>query len=796
MTTIKDAEIVIIGGGIIGCSIAYWLTRMGKTDIAILKKSGITHGSTWHAAGSVGQLRTSATLSRIAMMSAELYGSLEAETGLDPEWRPVGCLRIASSEARMLELKAQVTAARTFGLEVELVGPQEARSLAPVIGLDGVVGGSFCPSDGYVEPSSVTQAIAKGARMRGAVIHEGVRVIDLPVANGRITEAVTDQGTVRADLVINAAGIWGREVGMLAGASVPVAALENQYIITEPIEGMPKDIPAIRDNDNWLYTRPEVGGLLVGAVDPVNPPFGRGGIPAAFGREVLPENWDRWSGSFEPIVRRLPVMNDVGIKTLVNGPLPASLDVEPILGYASGLSNFFLACGVTAGIGQGGGLGRVIAEWIVEGRPGMDLWKFDRRRFADVHLAEDYVYDSAQDNMGHHYEIHYPGEERGIDVGARTSPLHGALAARGAVWGTSFGWTRPNWFAPAGVAPVEEPSFGWPNWFDIVGDEHRATLKVGGIADLTSQGKFDISGPGALDAMQRLAAADLDLPVGRMTRSPFCNEAGGIEAELLVSRLAADRFYIVGSASTTARDFDWLASRATSSDISVDDVSTWYAALALLGPAAADLLARLTGVEAPGEAIPADACWEMEIGYVTVLALRHIGHGVPAVELHCAPESARYLYDRLRGAGEDLGVINVGHRALESLRIEAGVPRWGADINTDVTPFDVGLDDQVAFEKGDFIGQEALAILAKAGAAWRLAGFTLDENVPVFGGEAVIADGAVAGSVSSATFGHAVGKPVLLGFVPAEVAGRREIAWEIEAFAERYPARLESGKDP
>jgi sarcosine dehydrogenase len=785
MAPLKDAEIVIIGGGIIGCSIAYWLTKMGKTDVAILEKSGITHGSTWHAAGSVGQLRTSANLSRIAMMSVELYGSLEAETGLDPEWRPIGCLRIASSEARMLELRAQVTAARTFGLEVELIGPQAARDLAPIISLEGVVGASFCPSDGYAEPSSVTQAIAKGARMGGAVIHEGVCVVDLPVKGGRITEVVTDQGTIRADLVVNATGIWGREVGALAGASVPVVALENQYIITDTIEGMPKDIPAIRDNDNWLYTRPEVGGLVVGAVDALNPPFGRGGIPAAFGRELLPEDWDRWSGAFGPIARRLPVMNDVGIKTLVNGPLPTSPDVEPILGYAPGLTNFFLAAGVTAGIGQGGGLGRVIAEWIVEGRPGMDIWKFDCARFADVHHAEDYIYDSARDNVGHHYEIHYPGEERGIDVGARTSPLHGVLAARGAVWGTSFGWTRPNWFAPEGTAPVEEASFGWPNWFEFVAAEHCAALKTSGIADLTSQSRFDVCGPDALASLQAIAAADLDLPVGGARRSPFCNEVGGIEAELLVARTAPDRFILVGGASTTGRDFAWLKGH----DVAVCDRSTTLASIGLFGPGGLDLLSRVCGITAIGEDWPDGSAREIELGYASALALCHGGFGLSVIELHCAAECARYVYDRLRDAGDDLGLVDIGHRALDSLRIEAGIPRWGADINTDVTPLDCGL--AVALDKGEFLGSKALARIANDGPKWTLRRFTLDVRTPVFGGEAIVADAEVVGSISSATFGHAIGRPVALGYLPPDIAARDGVTYEIEAFAERHPARLE-----
>ena len=785
MASLSDHEIIVIGGGIVGCSIAYWLTKMGKTDVAVLEKSGITHGSTWHAAGNIGLLRTSANLSRIARMSVELYGRLEAETGLNPEWRPVGCLRIAGSEARMMELRAQLTAARTFGLEVELVGPDEAAELYPLMNPEGVVGGIFCPSEGYAEPASLTQAIARGARMGGAAIHEGVRVTGLTRRDGRITEVVTDQGTARAEIVVNAGGNWAGEIAALAGLNVPTCALENQYIITEPYADMPKDLPVLRDNDSFLYARPEVGGLLVGAVDSVNPPFGRDGIPPDFGRELLPENWDRWSEAVPPLVRRLPFLNEVGIRSLINGPLPTTPDVEPILGFAPGIENFFLACGVTAGIGQGGGLGRVVAEWLVEGRPSLDLWRFDMQRFAPTHYARDFVYESAQYGMGHHYEIHYPGEERGLDVGVRTDPLHGVLAARGAVWGTSFGWTRPNWFAPEGVAPVEEASYGWPNWFEFVAAEHRAAIETGGLANLTSQSAFDVCGPAALTALQALATVDLDLPDGGVRRSAFCNKTGGIEAEMLVARLAPERFRLVGGASTTARDFAWLEDH----DIPVRDVSTERAALGLLGPAGLDLLSHVSGVALTEDDFPLARACEIELGYASVLAIRHSGFGLPAIELHCATECARYVYDRLRDAGDDRGVVDIGHRALDSLRIEAGVPRWGADINTDVSPYDCGL--AVALDKGEFLGRRALTRIADDGPAWSFRRFTLDEKTPVFGGEAVVADGEVVGSISSATFGHAIGRPVLLGYLPPDIAVRDGAAYEIEAFAKRHPARIE-----
>lgn len=787
-TGLKDAEIVIIGGGIVGLALAYHLTKRGKRDLLVLEKGTLTSGSTWHAAGNIGQLRSSANLTRIVSMSVALYRGLEAETGVATDWREVGSLRVASSPERWLELKRAATMARTFGLEVELLGPDACRKLYPLMSPEGIVGGAFTPSDGYIQPAGLAMALARGARNGGAAIVEGVRVTGLVRKGRRIVEVETERGRLRCALVVNAAGMWARQVGRMAGVEVPVAAFENQYIITEPIAGMPKDLPVIRDNDNYLYARPEVGGLLVGAVDKENPPFGRGGVPWEFERQLLPEDWERFEPALKLITRRLPVLNEVGVRSFVNGPLPMSADGEPVMGFAPGLDNFFLACGFVAGIGQAGGAGEAMAEWIVAGRPPFDLWRHDCRRLSPLDACENYVYTAAQESLARHYDVHFPGEEHPVGLGARQSPLHGRLEARRAVFGQTFGWSRPNWFAPEGAEAHERASFAEPSWFEPVGREHRAVRERVGLADQSSRGKFELSGPNALAALQRLAAADCDVPPGRIVRSLFLNEAGGIEADLTIARLGPERFYLVGGAATTGRDFDWLARRLPEEGAALADRSTANAAILVAGPKARELLAQVAETDTGDAALPHHGCKEIELGYASALVLRYSDLGERAYEIHLPAEQARPVYDRLWRAGRELGLASVGERALESLRIEKAVPLWGADLSPDVSPLDAGLEARIAWEKGEFLGRAALARIRERGSpGWHFAIFTLKEERPVFGGEALVREGAVAGSITSAHFGYTVGRPVLLGYVEA-AAAEAFGGWEVETFAERFAA--------
>lgn len=785
---IDSAEIVIIGGGAVGCSIAYHLTRLGKRDVAVLEQSGLTHGSTWHAAGLIGQLRGQRNLTRMLQDSVELYGRLEAETGQATDWRPTGSLRLASSPERWREIRRTATAARSFGFELHLLDPREARELFPLMELDDVIGAAYIPSDGSIDPSGLTQALAKGARAGGARFFEGVRVTDLIVRDGRVRQVVTDQGTVRAEAVVNAAGMWARQVGALAGLRVPAAAVEHQYVVTDIIDDLPDDLPSLRDPDGLFYLKPERGRLAVGGWEANTVPFGAAGIPPGFGRELLESNFDRFEPIAEFAAARIPVLGEVGIRSLVNGPIPASPDGEPVMGPAPGLENLYLACGFTAGIAACGGAGRAMARWIVEGDPGMDLWAFDARRFGPHHGGGRALHERAVESYGRYYAIHHPGEEMTSARGARRSPLHGALAAKGAVFGSKFGWERSNWFAPSGHEAVERPSFERPNWFAAVAAEHRAVRERVALIDQTSFAKFEVAGPGAAAFMQRLAVNDVGKPPGHATYTQLCNEAGGIEADLTVTRLAEDRFYVVTGSGFGVRDGGWIARHLPSDgSVTVADVTSAKAVLNVCGPRARALLARVAEGDLGNETFPFMTARSIDIGYATVLALRVTYVGELGWELHMPMECAAHVYERLWAAGADLGLADVGYRALDSLRLEKRYLYWGADITPEYNPYEAGLGFCVKLNKGDFIGREALSRARADGPARRLCCFSLEPEVAVFGGEAILRAGRVVGVATSGGFGHTVGRNIVLGYLPVAEAGHDD--YEVEAFCERHPAR-------
>ncbi len=787
MAGLADAEIVIIGGGAIGCSIAYHLTRLGKRDVAVLEKSGLTQGATWHAAGLVGQLRGSRNLTRLMQNSVALYETLEEETGQATGWKRVGSLRVASSAERWLEIKRMATTAKSFGFELHLIAPAEAEARFPLMSLDGVVGAAFIPTDGYIDPSGLTQAFAKGARGRGAVIHEGVRVTGLTVGRRRVETVVTDHGTIRADVVVDAAGMWAREVGAMAGASIAAGAVEHQYLVTEPIPGAPRDLPTFRDPDHLVYIKPEVGGLAVGGWEPDTVPFGERGVPAGFARQLLPSNFDRFEQIAALAARRVPVLETAGVRDLINGPIPVSADGEPIMGPAPGLDNFFVACGFTAGIAAACGAGRALALWIVEGDPGMDLWGFDVRRFGDHHAGTRYLHERAVESYGRYYKIHWPGDEHASARGARRSPLYPVLGERGAVYGSKFGWERPNWFAPEGVAPVDAPSFERPNWFEHVGEEHRAVRERVALIDQSSFGKFEMRGPGAAGFLQRLAAGDVGKPPGAVTYTQLCNERGGIECDLTVSRLDDDLFYIVTGSGYGVHDRAWIERHAPrDGTVSPSDVTSATAVINLCGPKARAVLEKVADDDVSDRAFRFLACRRLRIGYAPVLALRITYVGELGWELHLPTEYAAHVYGLLWRAGEEFGVANAGYRAIDSLRIEKRYLYWGADITPDYTPYEAGLGFCVKLDKGDFLGRAALEKARREGTKRTLCTFTLERQASVHGGEAILREGRALGVTTSGNYGYTVGKSIVLGYVPAEDAGHD--AYEIEVFGEAIPA--------
>ncbi len=792
MSQPRHTDILIVGGGIIGCSIAYHLTRLGRTDVLLLEKSGLTHGATWHAAGLVGQLRTSRNTTRMLQQSVELYDRLEEETGRAIGWRKVGSLRLACSRDRLFEIKRSATMARSFGLEMHLLTPDEARGLFPLMSTEGVVAAAYIPSDGYIDPSGVTQALAAGARARGVQILEGVRVTGVAVDGRRATGVLTDRGPFGCEILVNAAGMWAREIGSMAGVRLPALAIEHQYLVTEPVPSLPPSMPTLRDPDHLVYYKPEVQGLLVGGYEANTVPFGHRGIPREFGQRLLPPNVER----FEPLAalaaRRTPVLRDLGVRQLVNGPIPYSADGDFIMGRVPELDNVYVATGFLYGIAAGGGAGRMMAEWIVDGRPSLDLWPLDVRRFSPHQSAPRVMYARAVELYGKHYAIHWPGEEHESARGIRRSPLHRVLRERGAVYGSKAGWERPNWFAPEGVEPVDALSFERPNWFEHVGNEHRAVRERVALIDQTSFVKLEVSGSGALTGLQRLAVADVDRPVGSVVYTQLCNERGGIEADVTLSRLEEDRFYVVTGSAFGVHDLHWITSNLPrDGSVVVRDVTSERAVVNLCGPLARRVLERITDDEVGNEAFPFTRCREISIGAAPVRALR-VGYvGELGWELHVPSEYACHVYETLWEAGGEFGITNVGYRAIDTLRMEKGYLYWSVDITPDHNPYEAGLGARVLLRKRGFLGREALVRVRRGGPKRRLCTFTLERPAPVFGGETILRGGEVVGVATSANFGHTVGKPILYAYLPVGEMVCRD--FDVEAFGEIFPARRHDG---
>ena len=790
------ARIVIIGGGILGCSIAYHLTKMGEKDVVLVEQHKLTDGATWHAAGLVGQLRSSRNTTRMLEQSVEMYRGLEAETGQAVDWNEVGSLRLACSPDRVLELKRLTTMAKSFGLPMEIISAEQAQALFPLMSTADVLAAAFLPTDGYIDPASVTQAIAKGAKMRGATIVEDTKVTRITVEGRRVTTVHTDQGDIACEMVINAAGMWGHEIGRLAGVRVPAFAVEHQYILTGPIAELDaadiRRMPTMRDPDHLVYYKPDGQGLLVGGYEPDTLAFAQDGIPVPFQRKLLEPDFDRFAQLALMAVKRTPCIEQAGIRTVINGPIPYSADADFVMGRTPELDNFFVATGFLYGIAAGGGAGKMMAEWMLEGRPSLDLWPLDVRRFAFHHTTKYFMYPRAVELYGHHYRLSAPGSERTSVRGIRRSPLHETLRACGAVFGSRGGWERPNWFAPAGVQPVDEPSFTKPNWFDAVGAECRAVRTGVALVDQTSFAKFEISGPGALAAVQWLSVADMDKAVNSVTYTQLCNEQGGIECDLTMVRTAPDTWYVVTGAAFGAHDMGWIrANSPADGSVQIRDLTSSRAVINLCGPLSRAVLESVCEDDVSAQAFRYAQARDLTVGSAPVLALR-IGYtGELGWELHIPTEYAGHVYDVLGAAGAAFGIADVGYRAIDRLRLEKGYVYWSTDVTPDTTPWEAGLGWRVNLNKGDFCGRAALVAQQKAGVTKRLCTFTLESIAYPVGGEAIIADDRVVGFTTSANFGHSVGKPIAYGYVPVALADRTDFI--IEVYGEPIRATRHDG---
>lgn len=793
----KDqARVVIIGGGITGCSIAYHLTKMGWNDVIIVDKGELTSGATFHAAGLVGQLRASVNITKMLKYSVELYSKLEEETGQHTAWSPVGGLRVASSKNRMEELRRSAAMAKTFGLPMELIGPKEACDLFPVMNKRGIVGAAFLPTDGQIDPSGVTYALAQGARKGGATIYTDTRVTGIDLKNGAVHEVLTEKGNIKTEVVVNAAGIWAPEIGKMVGVAIPLIPMEHQYIITKPIEGVKKGMPTMRDPDLLVYFREELGGLIMGGYEHNPIPWALDGIPRDFTKKLLKPNFEH----FEPLsllaMKRVPSIGHAEIITLLNGPEAFTSDGDFIMGESPEVRNFFVAAGFCAhGIAAAGGVGKMMAEWIIEGQPSLDLWRLDIRRLGPHHRSQTYITHRAIEVYAHHYSMSWPYEEMTSARPLRKSPLYHRLKKMGAVFGEKYGWERPNWFVPKGVPPKDRLGWGLPNWFEHVEKEHEGIRTKAGIIDQTSFGKIEIKGPGSLKFLQKITDNQMDKPIGSTTYTQMLNEKGGIECDLTVSRLGEEHFYLVTGTAFIKHDLHWIRKQlAGEGSVSVSDVTSSRACIVLCGPQARNILKQLTDDDLSNEGLPYMTFKEITIGYAPVLALRITYVGELGYELHLPVEYASYVYDALWEAGKSYGLVNAGYRCIDSLRLEKGYRYWSVDISPEYTPLEAGLDFCVKLDKGDFIGRQALLAQKEKGITRKLCCLTIDSGpmMPV-GKEAILEGDKVIGLVTSGGFGHTIKKPIAYGYLPVSYSnpGTR---LQIEVAARRYEATVE--KEP
>ena len=788
------ARAVIIGGGIIGCSVAYHMGKLGWTDTVLLERKKLTSGTTFHAAGLVGQLRTSANITQLLGYSVDLYKRLEAETGLQTGWKMNGGLRLACNEQRWIEVKRQATTAHSFGLEMHLLTPQEAQDLWPLMTIDDLVGAAFLPTDGQANPSDITQSLAKGARMAGVKVVEDTPVIRVIVEDGRIRGVETPAGVIECEKVICCAGQWTRVLAGSVGVNVPLVSVEHQYMITERIAGVTPDLPTLRDPDRLTYWKEDVGGLVWGGYEPNPKPWAVGGIPEGFHFDLLTSDYDHYSQFMENAIARVPALEHAGVKQLLNGPESFTPDGNFILGEAPELRKFYVGAGFNAfGIASAGGAGMALAEWAVKGEAPYDLWPVDIRRFGAVHRSVDWVRARTMEAYGKHYTIAWPSEEMTSARPTRRSPLYAHLRAAGACFGEKLGWERPNWFAGEGEEPVDRYSYNRPGWWDAVAREHRAAREGAVVIDQTSFAKFRLKGPDAAKALSWVAAGNVDRAVGSLTYTQILNARGGIEADVTVARLAQDEFYIVTGTGYATHDFNWIA-RNLSGDCQLSDVTSGNAVLSLMGPRAREVLAALCPDDLSNAGFPFGSARWISVARCPVLALRVTYVGELGWELHMPVEVAVTVYEALVGQG----VVNAGYRAIETLRLEKGYRAWGSDIGPDHTPVEAGLLWAVKRKSGrDYLGREAVEAQVAGGVRKRLATFTVDDPaVILLGRETIYRDGVRVGWLSSGGFGHTVGKPIGMGYVRAERVDEGFLtlgSYELEVASERVPAKVHSG---
>jgi 4-methylaminobutanoate oxidase (formaldehyde-forming) len=789
------ARVVVVGGGIAGVSTAYHLAQLGARDVVLLEQGRLTCGTTWHAAGLVGQTRATRNATRMSRYGIELYASLERQTGLATGWKRCGSLNVAKTRDRLTLMKRQMARAKSFGVEFEFVSPSEAGRIAPILRTDDLAGAVWIPGDGKANPTDLTQSLARGARMRGATIAEGVKVVGVDVRNGRVRgvrwKATDREGSIGCETVVNCGGQWARELGRRAGVTVPLYSAEHFYLVTKPITGVTPDLPVIRDPDGFLYYKEEVGGLVMGGFEPEAKPWNVDPIPDGFEFQLLPEDWDHFEILMRNAIHRTPCLEAAEVKLLLNGPESFTPDGNFILGEAPELAGYFVCAGFnSAGIANAGGAGKLVAEWILNGEAPVDLWDVDLRRFAPFHANRRHLADRTVETLGLHYAMRWPREELETVRPLRRSPLYDRLAAKGAVFGSKMNWERANYFLPAG-ASRPAPTLGTPGWLPHVLDEQRACREDVAVFDQTSFGKFVLKGKDALAVLQRLCANEIDVPAGCMVYTAMLNARGGFETDLTVLRVAQNEFFIVTGSAQTTRDFAWIERHiAEAEHAALVDVTGGWSVLSVMGPKAEALLGRLSPDDLSKGAMPSATAKEIDVGHARVRAARMSYVGGPGYELYVTADQCLTLYDALAAAGGGFGLRDAGYYTIDALRIEAGRRAWGAELSPDETPWEAGLAFAVKLNKPSlFIGRDALAAKPPTTATKRLVLLSFDDPaVFPWGGEPILMDGANVGEITSAGYSRRHGRALAMGYArtahPLNNAALAAARWRVDLAGE------------
>ena len=786
----QQAQVVVIGGGIIGCSTAYHLAHLGWTDVVVLDRKTLASGTTWAAAGLLGQFKSNPQLTRLVKYANELYSRLEAETGLASGYVRVGSLSLCQTEDRYRELLRVADTARAYGIEIDEIPLSQAEALGPGMSTTGLKAAFHIPGDGVTNPIDTTLALAKGARNKGVRIFENTVVTGIDLVDGAVCGVQTDQGHLNCEYVVNCAGMWAPMIGGMVDVAIPLHPVEHSHAVTLPIEGLAKRFPIVRDFDGWTYFKAEAGGLLFGGSEPKAKPWGHKGIPEKWEFTRLQEDWDQFEVFMECALMRFPSLETAEIRSMDVVPESFTPDSNFIMGEAAGVRNFFIACGMNStGIACAAGVGRELAQWMVQGYPESDFWPVSPKRFYGWQQNRTYLRDRAVEALGVNYHHHYPNRQKETARRAICSPLHDRLVGLGACFAQIAGWERADWFDPDGVASQHQYDWTTPNWFAYQAAEHKAARAGVVIYDGSSMAKFMVQGRDAEAVMQHLCANEMAVPMGKLVYTPVLNERGGFESDLTVTRLAEDHYFVVTATATGVRDMDWFRRNMPADALAtITDVTHGFGMLAVMGPKSRQLLAGLTDADLGNAAFPYLTAQTIDMGYARPLALRISYVGELGWELYLPTNFMIPVFDALCAQGDKFVLKHIGLQAVNSLRVEAGYRHWEAEMTPDETPYEVGLEFGVKLDKGDFIGRRALLRQKERGIHRRLVSVTADnENIRLYGHEPVKRDGVIVGEITSGAYGHSLGRAVGMAFV-ARSDGPVDTSW-IESG--RYHATVE-----